>query len=42
VTKEFLVEKLAREAMILTMPDGTTEIHKLVISRALTGISAFR
>lgn len=42
VTKEYLVEKLAREAMILTMPDGTTEIHKLVISRALTGISAFR
>jgi len=33
---------LAREAMILTMPDGTTEIHKLVISRTLTGISAFR
>jgi len=42
VTKEFLVEKLAREAMILTMPDGTTEIHKLVIARALTGVSAFR
>jgi len=23
------------------MPDGTTEIHKLIIGRSLTGISAF-
>jgi len=42
LTKEFLVEKLAREAMITTMPDGTTEIHKLIISRQLTGVSALR
>jgi len=41
LTKEFLVEKLAREAMIVTMPDGTTEIHKLIIARSLTGVSAF-
>jgi len=27
--------------MITTMPDGTTEIHKLIIGRSLTGISAF-
>lgn len=42
VTTEFLVEKLAREAMVLPIPDGTTEVQKLVIARALTGISAFR
>jgi len=41
LTKEFVVERLAREAMITTMPDGTTEIHKLIIGRSLTGISAF-
>jgi len=41
LTKEFIVERLAREAMITTMPDGTTEIHKLIIGRSLTGISAF-
>jgi len=41
LTKEFIVERLAREAMITTMPDGTTEIHKLIIGRNLTGISAF-
>jgi alkylation response protein AidB-like acyl-CoA dehydrogenase len=27
---------------MLTIPDGTTEIHKLVIGRQLTGISAFK
>lgn len=42
VTKEFIVERLAREAMIGPIPDGTTEIQKLIISRALTGIQAFR
>jgi len=41
LTKEFVVERLAREAMITTMPDGTTEIHKLIIGRSLTGVSAF-
>ncbi len=42
VTKEFVVERLAREAIISPIPDGTTEIQKLLISRALTGIQAFR
>lgn len=40
VTTEFLVEKLAREAIMIPIPDGTTEIQKLIIGRALTGISA--
>lgn len=42
VTKEFMVERLVREAIICTIPDGTTEIQKLLIARSLTGISAFR
>ena len=41
LTKEFDVERYAREAIVIPIPDGTTEIQKLVISRALTGIAAF-
>ena len=42
VTKEFIVERLAREAIIGPIPDGTTEIQKLLVARALTGVQAFR
>lgn len=42
VTKEFIVERLAREALICPIPDGTTEIQKLLIARSLTGVQAFR
>ena len=42
VTREFIVERLVREAIICPIPDGTTEIQKLIISRALTGVGAFR
>ncbi|MBJ7483877.1 acyl-CoA dehydrogenase family protein [Brevundimonas sp.] len=42
VTKDFIVERLVREAIICPIPDGTTEIQKLIISRSLTGIQAFR
>lgn len=42
VTDEFVVERLARESIISPIPDGTTEIQKLLISRALTGVQAFR
>ena len=42
MTDEFIVERLAREAIISPIPDGTTEIQKLLISRALTGVQAFR
>ena len=34
--------RLVREAIICPIPDGTTEIQKLIISRALTGVGAFR
>ena len=42
VTKEFIIERLVREAIISPIPDGTTEIQKLLIARILTGIQAFR
>jgi acyl-CoA dehydrogenase len=41
VTRDYLVEKLAREAIVLPIPEGTTQIQQLIIGRALTGISAF-
>lgn len=41
VTSEFPVERLFREARIVTIPEGTTEINKLIIGRGLTGINAF-
>lgn len=41
LTKEFNVERLAREAIVIPIPDGTTDIQKLIIARGLTGISAF-
>ena len=41
VTRDFVVERLAREGLIAPIPDGTTEIQQLLISRAITGISAF-
>lgn len=41
VTKDFLVEKLAREAIVAPIPEGTTQIQQLLIGRALTGINAF-
>jgi len=41
VTTDFPVERLFREARVLTIPEGTTEINKLIISRCLTGVSAF-
>ena len=41
VTTDFLVEKLAREAIVMTIPEGTTQIQQLIIGRALTGVNAF-
>jgi acyl-CoA dehydrogenase len=41
LTKECPAERYLRDARMLTIPDGTTQVHKLVIGRELTGISAF-
>jgi acyl-CoA dehydrogenase len=38
---EFPVERLLRDARMLNIPDGTTQIQKLIIGRKLTGLSAF-
>jgi alkylation response protein AidB-like acyl-CoA dehydrogenase len=41
ITREFAVERHFRNARMLTIPDGTTQINQLVIGRKLTGIDAF-
>jgi alkylation response protein AidB-like acyl-CoA dehydrogenase len=41
ITKEHAVERHFRNARIMTIPDGTTEIQKLIIGRSLTGLAAF-
>jgi len=41
LTTEFPVERHFRNARMLTMPDGTTQINQLVIGRELLGIGAF-
>jgi alkylation response protein AidB-like acyl-CoA dehydrogenase len=41
LTKDCAAERYLRDARMLTIPDGTTQVHKLVIGRELTGISAF-
>lgn len=40
LTKECAAERYFRDARMLTIPDGTTEIHKLTIGRELTGFDA--
>ncbi len=42
LTEELPVERYFRDARSLTIPDGTTEIQKLIIGRARIGVSAFR
>jgi len=41
ITKEFPVERHFRNAKVMPIPDGTTEIQKLVMGRNLTGLNAF-
>jgi alkylation response protein AidB-like acyl-CoA dehydrogenase len=41
LTKECKAEQYFRDARMMTIPDGTTQIHKLVIGRELTGLNAF-
>lgn len=38
---EYPLEELFRKARMLTIPDGTTEIQKLIVAREQLGISAF-
>jgi len=38
---EFVVGKLLRDARVTTLYEGTSQVQKLLIGRALTGVSAF-
>jgi alkylation response protein AidB-like acyl-CoA dehydrogenase len=38
---EYPVGKLVRDARVMTLYEGTSQIQKLIIGRALTGVSAF-
>jgi len=38
--EDYPIERYFRDARSLTIPDGTTNIQKLVVGRRLTGISA--
>lgn len=38
---EYPVGKLLRDARVMTLYEGTSQMHKLLIGRALTGVSAF-
>src|SRR5690606_17298470 len=38
---EFPVQKYMRDARVMTLYEGTSQIQKLIIGRAETGISAF-
>lgn len=40
LSEEFPVERYFRDARMYTVPDGTTEIQKLIIGREVLGISA--
>ncbi len=42
LTREMEIERLYRDARMLTIPDGTIQIQHLIVGRELTGISAFR
>ncbi|MFP4573312.1 MAG: acyl-CoA dehydrogenase family protein [Desulfobacterales bacterium] len=41
LTKGYPIEELYRHARMMTIPDGTTQIQKLVVGRETLGISAF-
>ncbi len=41
LSEEFPLERYFRDARTMTIPDGTTDIQKLIIGRELTGLNAF-
>ena len=38
---EYPVGKYLRDARVMTLYEGTSQVQKLIIGRALTGVSAF-
>ena len=41
LSKEYPVERLFRHARMMPIPDGTTQIQKLIVAREATGLGAF-
>ncbi|OGO50925.1 MAG: hypothetical protein A2148_02185 [Chloroflexi bacterium RBG_16_68_14] len=41
LTEDLPIERYFRDARALTIPDGTTEIQKLIVGRVRTGVQAF-
>jgi alkylation response protein AidB-like acyl-CoA dehydrogenase len=41
LSPEYPVERLFRGARVMTIPDGTTQIQKLIVARELLGMQAF-
>lgn len=41
LSEEFPLERFFRDARTLTIPDGTTEMQRLIVGRELLGMSAF-
>jgi alkylation response protein AidB-like acyl-CoA dehydrogenase len=42
LSPDYPIERYFRDARTLTIAEGTTEIHKLVVARSVLGLSAFR
>ena len=42
LSEEFPVERLFRDARMFTIPDGTTQMQKLIVARSILGLSALR
>jgi acyl-CoA dehydrogenase len=38
---EYPIQALFRDARVMSVPDGTSDIQRLLIGRNLTGVSAF-
>ena len=41
LSKEYPVERLFRGARMMTIPDGTTQIQKMIVAREILGMQAF-
>jgi alkylation response protein AidB-like acyl-CoA dehydrogenase len=41
LSKEYAVERLFRGARMMTIPDGATQIQKLIVGRETLGLQAF-
>ncbi len=41
LSKEYPLERYYRDARVMTIPDGTTEIQKLIVGKEILGMSAY-